>query len=865
MTIPPGTLLGPYEILASIGAGGMGEVYKAKDTRLDRLVAVKVLPEHLAASPDALARFEREAKAVAALNHPNITGIFDLGRWRETTYVAMELLEGESLRARLKGGPIPPRQATELAIQMAQGLAAAHEKGVIHRDLKPDNLWITREGRLKILDFGLAKQTEVAPDPNAGILTQSIAGPQTEVGMIMGTLGYMSPEQVRGTAVDCRADIFSFGAVLFEMLTGKKAFSRETAADTLSAILKEEPPDLDGMSRPIPPGLRRILDHCLEKLPARRFHDAEDLAFALENLANASDGLAPFTAPFAPQNRRTSWQWGALVAVLLLGASLAGMAYQARTAGGPSFRRLTFGKGTVEAARFVPGSREILFSARWNGNPPEIFSLHPDGLEPRGLGLAGASLVAVAATGELAVRVDSRLLSGFQMGSLARVTSGGGKRIILEDAQDADWLPAESGLATIHLGQAGHGAGIVSILEFPAGRLVPETPMIVWGLRVSPWGDRLACFEQPTYSRGDGFLTLVDRQGVRKRLAEIHGFTGLAWGPRGKEIWYSETQGSMSSLWAITTAGRKRLLMRQAGLLELLDVGPDGRALTSLGLVIQGAMAMTAPDFRERELSYNEATYANDISPDGRNLLLTAQGAWGSNLGQGSVFLRPFDGSNPVRLGEGGEAHFMPDGNQVLTLSVNSPTRFNLVPLRPGPTQDCPTPQQDAHEAFPLPDNRRVVVAMNEIISTLDLVDGSCKPLVDASATNFLGASPVSPDGRWVALSEQADKRIFGHLKLYSTQGAPPVPVKGLEPLDLLIRWGADGKSLYVFNRDGLPARIHRIDLATGRRTPVREVMPVNPSGMSGILNFVMTADGQRLAYNYVRKLSDLFLIEGLH
>jgi len=242
MTLAPGTKLGPYEILSPLGSGGMGEVWKAKDARLDRFVAIKVLPQHLVANADALARFEREAKAVAALNHPNITALHDIGREDSTVYAVMELLEGESLRGRLAQGPLPPRRAVEFGAQMAQGLAAAHEKGLIHRDLKPENLWLTKDGRLKILDFGLAKQLP-ASGSGAGSLmpTEAMAagGVHTEEGMILGTVGYMSPEQVRGEAVDARSDLFSFGAVLFEMLSGKRAFARNSASRALAAIPRD--------------------------------------------------------------------------------------------------------------------------------------------------------------------------------------------------------------------------------------------------------------------------------------------------------------------------------------------------------------------------------------------------------------------------------------------------------------------------------------------------------------------------------------------------------------------------------------------------------------------------------------------------
>ena len=373
MSLQVGHHLGPYEILTPLGAGGMGEVWKAKDTRLDRLVAVKVLPEHLAKSPEALARFEREAKAVAALNHPNITGIFDIGNTEGVAFVAMELLEGESLRTRLESGPLTPKKATELAIQLAQGLAAAHEKGVVHRDLKPDNLWITKEGRLKILDFGLAKQLPgLGQGSDSYLPTAAIqAEHHTERGMILGTLGYMSPEQVRGEAVDARADLFSFGVVLFEMLTGKRAFARETASDTMAAILRDDPPELEGTSRPIPLALRRIIDHCLEKVPGRRFQDARDVAFALESLSSP-EASAPLGAPFAPQNRRTTWIWAGFGLGMLLAASGIGWALEAwwhpraGSAAPVALRLLTYsGHDTSPAAS--PDGRTIAFSSDRDG------------------------------------------------------------------------------------------------------------------------------------------------------------------------------------------------------------------------------------------------------------------------------------------------------------------------------------------------------------------------------------------------------------------------------------------------------------------------------------------------------------------
>lgn len=295
MSLSAGLRLGPYEILEPLGAGGMGEVWKARDTRLDRFVAVKALQGDWAAQPDWLSRFRLEAKAVASLNHPNILGIFDIGSEGGIPFAVMELLEGETLRARLARGPLAPRQALDLAQQLAHGLAAAHEKGLIHRDLKPENLWVTREGRLKILDFGLAKRPGDAENPDE---TETLEmGHRTETGLVLGTLGYMSPEQARGAALDPRSDLFSFGAVLWEMLMGRKAFARPSAAETLAAILTEDPPSLERAPAPVPPGLQRVVAHCLDKRAEGRFQSARDLAFALEAISEVPLARAPDATP----------------------------------------------------------------------------------------------------------------------------------------------------------------------------------------------------------------------------------------------------------------------------------------------------------------------------------------------------------------------------------------------------------------------------------------------------------------------------------------------------------------------------------------------------------------------------------------
>src|SRR6185295_2795685 len=315
MALPTGTRLGPYEILSPLGAGGMGEVYRARDTRVGRQVAVKVLPPGFVTDPDRLRRFEQEARAAAALNHPNILVLHDLGTHEGTPYLVTELLEGETLRERLDHDALSPRKAVDIALQVARGLAAAHERGLAHRDLKPANLFVLRDGHVKILDFGLAKVTRPASSDKSA----ATATVDTDKSVVMGTAGYMAPEQVRGQPADHRADIFAFGAILYEMLTGRRAFQGQTSAETMTAILREEPPEMAREGRPLPPALDRIVRHCLEKSPQERFQSASDIAFALEALSGISDsGPKAAVAGGRPAWRRLLLP--AVAALLLLAA-----------------------------------------------------------------------------------------------------------------------------------------------------------------------------------------------------------------------------------------------------------------------------------------------------------------------------------------------------------------------------------------------------------------------------------------------------------------------------------------------------------------------------------------------------------------
>ncbi len=440
MTLTPGTSLGPYEILALLGGGGMGEVYRARDEKLRRDVAVKVLPTRLSENADALARFEREAQAVAALSHPNILAIHDFGQQGKAVYAVMELLDGESLRARLAAGPLPARKAVEYALQIADGLAAAHDKGIVHRDLKPDNLFITKDGRLKILDFGLARQ---APAAGAGDDTDSpTVSRHTDPGTVMGTVGYMSPEQVRGKPVDHRADVFSFGAVLYEMLTAQRAFRGDSAAETMSAILKEEPPEISASGRTAPAGLERIIRHCLEKKPEERFQSARDLAFGLQALSadserSAGPSGAPTGAPRGIGGRRTAAA-AALVGIgTLLGMGLARLVRSPSVAPDmASVRYLTYsGHDTSPAAS--PDGRTIAFCSDRDGRPRIWLKQLADGSEVA-LTAGPDDFPRFSPDGSaiLFVRTEGSRTSLYRVPLL-----GGDARKLVDQAASGDWSP----------------------------------------------------------------------------------------------------------------------------------------------------------------------------------------------------------------------------------------------------------------------------------------------------------------------------------------------------------------------------------------------------------------------------------------
>ena len=386
MPLSTGEKLGPYEILTALGAGGMGEVYRARDSRLERDVAIKVLPQSFAADPDRLRRFQQEARALATLNHPNIVVVYEIGEYRDSYYMVSELLEGETLRETLLGGALSQRRAIEYGSQIAEGLAAAHDKGVVHRDLKPENVFVTRDGRVKILDFGLAKLSRAdAPKPAEG--ATATVPVHAMPGMVLGTAGYMSPEQVRGKEVDARTDIFAFGAILYEVLSGRRAFKGESSIETMNAILKEDPPELEVEKLKLSPGLERIVRRCLEKEPSRRFQSARDVGFALEAISGTSSASAVKQQALAPGRPR--WLLAAALALLFIVALTAAYFIGRRSvpASSPSYQQLTFESGYAGPARFTRDGSTVVYSAAWNGGARQLYTQRSNSIQGNPLNL----------------------------------------------------------------------------------------------------------------------------------------------------------------------------------------------------------------------------------------------------------------------------------------------------------------------------------------------------------------------------------------------------------------------------------------------------------------------------------------------
>jgi eukaryotic-like serine/threonine-protein kinase len=864
VSLTSGSRLGPYEILTPLGAGGMGEVYSARDSRLDRTVAIKILPAAVARDPAAMARFEREAKAVASLSHPNILSIFDFGREADTSYAVTELLTGETLRDKIGQHALPQRKVVDYGAQIARGLAAAHEKGIAHRDLKPENVFVTSDGRVKILDFGLARQTLALAATDTVSPTYARL---TDPGTVLGTVGYMSPEQVRGEPGDHRSDIFSLGAVLYELTTGRRAFQRGTAAETMTAILREDPPQLapDAGSSEMTPGFARIVAHCLEKAPAERFQSASDIAFALNAITGSSATSVSAIAVPARKPRRAAGMAIVAVAIAVVAAAAfwAGLR-KATSQPDVTYQRLTFRRGAIASARFDPDGRTVVYSAAFEGAPLSLYSTRLDSRDSRSLDLK-LDVQSISSTGEMALLERAEALGGDvehgMPGTLTQASvAGGAPRRMLDTVVSADWSPDGKRLAAVHV------AGGKSRVEYPLGRVRYETANQVYRVRVSPRDDRLAFNEKAVGFGTNWTLKVLDADGRIRTLPTgvSADFIDFAWSPSGDEIWFTETMGAASfDLRATTLDGRQRIVLPMPIGLRLFDVTADGRVLVGRSSLRSSVAGIRPGDDRERDYSWLDMSEADDVAPDGSFLVMTEYGE-GGGIGRWSVFFRKTDGSAAVRIGEGQAFSLSPDGKSVLALRRGSPPSLAVLPIGAGQAADLKNPSGiDFAGAWWFPDGKTVLFLGQEAGHAprywAQPLGGDPRPITAEGVLggSVLGTHPISPDGTAIALLDTEMRLAIqpvGGGALRTVTGPPDVSI---------VRWSADGRSVFVTTR-AIPARILKVDVATGVRVPVREIVPQDPAGVANVYAVQLLDDGRSYFYSYQRELTDLYVIRGL-
>jgi Tol biopolymer transport system component/tRNA A-37 threonylcarbamoyl transferase component Bud32 len=876
MSLTTGTKLGTYEIISPLGAGGMGEVYRARDAKLNRDVAIKVLPERLAQDPAALARFEREAHAVAALSHPNILAIFDFGSQGGTSYAVTELLEGTTLRSRLGDGALPIRKAIDFAVHIVRGIAAAHERGIVHRDLKPENIFITNDGVVKILDFGLAKSA--GPDSQASGAAPTAVQTQmadTTPGTVLGTVGYMSPEQVRGLALDHRTDIFSFGAIFYEMLTGQRAFRGDSHVETMNAILKEDPPEFSEVTPNVPGALERVIRRCLEKQPSDRYHSAHDLGISLEALSGTSSSSGTHTGSAAHLHGSAahaalhdapsrSKMLPLAIAGVVIAASAASFFAGRGTAqpeplAQPDMKRLTYRRGPVHSARMSKDGTTFVYSAAWEGSPRQVYAARSDSTESLSLPYLNADVVSVSAKGELAIIQNRRNVSGggySAVGTLARATmTGGASRDVLEDVQDADWLPDGSGLAVSRF------VGGKYQLEFPIGKVVYKSDGWMSHVRVSPDGQKVAFLDQPIIGDDRGTLSIIDSAGKKMSMSiDCESTQGMAWVPSGKEVWFScAANGLARAVMAGAMDGSVRTVLRVPGSLYLGDIGTDGSVLVAHDNERMAVVGLAPGETRERDLSWLDWTQGSMLSDDGRTLLITEAGEGG---GKGySVFLRKTDGSPAVRLGKGLGLAISPDGKWVIAQNIDkSPEQLVLMPTGAGEARAL-TQDDITHVAARfLPDGKRFIFngyqpGKPPRVWIQPLGGGPAVPVTPEG----ISANHLMVDGTKVLARDTDGQRKFFPV---DPAGGAPEPIKFLEPADGILRF-IDAHTVFV-RRAGPNGTVlvSRLDLTTGTRTPVRTVIPPQEAG--GGCTVLVSADGNAYTCNFNSTNSDLFLVKGL-
>jgi Tol biopolymer transport system component len=847
MAISPGTKLGPYEIVAPLGAGGMGEVYRATDTRLARDVAIKVLPASLSNDGDRLRRFEQEAKTIAALNHPNILGLHDIGAYQGAPFLVSELLEGETLRQKIEQGPIPTRRAVEYALGIALGLAAAHAKGIVHRDLKPENVFITRDGRVKILDFGLAKLVREEHSLETAI---TLTSPTTTPGMIMGTIGYMSPEQVKGEPSDARSDIFSFGAVWYEMLTGKRAFKRDTTVETMTAILKEEPPELTDTGWMGPAGLPKIVSRCLEKDPDRRFQSASDLAFAIESLSGTGTSpsvlaAAAMNVAARPSSKRSMWLTLGGLACASLGAAVA---WALRPLPQPvaMFQRISYEAGTVIRGRWMAEAKTLYYTGVLRDGVPDTYVIREDYPTSVSAGLHGAVLLSVSKQDQLAVLVRPQYWGQLVWhGTLARVPIGGTEpRELLDNVYDADWSPDGSMLGVIDRRDGSWR------LEYPIGKVLLTTDNWISDMRISPDGEYIAVFRHPPASKDDrGNVLLVDREGKQRVVSqEWEALEGMAWAPSGKEVWYSAAQsGNQYCIRASALQGKERVVYCGTSGSRLHDLAASGRVLVSSDWQQFTTTVVEHGSKEPHTLNGVGGEIQPRLTPDGTEIVLTDVSERGGS--DYSVYVQKMSGGGPVKIGEGGYgSDISNDGKWALVVLPGAAQgNVQVIPVGAGEGRTLQWENFRVSSANWFPDGKHILLFGNPLGQSVGLymtddIGSTPKMLMK----NTPAWADVMPDGQNLMLL------VDGTLVQRSIRDGTEKKLRALQPGEVPVDWAKEPNHIYTQIVSPTEIRIDKVDLTTENRETWQVFTPQNQQGaLLNVEQVSITPDGHWMLFNY--------------
>jgi len=864
MPLLPGAKLDGYEVLGLVGSGGMGEVYRARDPVLKREVAIKVLPSFVSQDSDRLRRFEQEAQAAAALNHPNILAVHRFGTFEGAPYLVSELLEGETLRQQLDRGPLPVRKAIDYGVQIAHGLAAAHNKGIVHRDLKPENLFVTKEGRIKILDFGLAKLMQSEPDPDGIAPTQAHG---TDPGVVMGTVGYMSPEQVRGKTIDHRADIFAFGAILYEMLAGKRAFRRSTSADTMSAILNEDPPGLSQIVQSTPPGLQRVVHRCMEKNPEQRFQSASDLAFALDALSES--GISSAVAIGAPGQRRwvkvLAWSTGLVAVVALAAVFYSRRAFRTGHTGlGLAHRQITFvgnaympaispdGRSVAYVTVSLEGEQKLMLQDLSGG--PSLELLHGRELHDPTWSPDGSELMLYAATTEDrgGILVVSRL--------------GGAPRRVIGGYYSC-WLHGGTQIVTSAL-IASAGIWLVKI---STGELkqVPA-PGYQWlrGVTCSAKTGMLLLLTE-TAERYQIWSMKFDGTDQRKLVEGESGIVlaSARWSPSGDAVYYFRSRPSGTSelvrlaLSDQSTESSVLVSGLEAG--DNFSLSADGSQLaytrsqsySNLWLVDLPATGATV-GAREKPLTSGTLSYGFPaISPDGRSVAFTIGSDPNSN-----VYKMAVDGGEPVQLTSFDAAltkspAWSPDGKRIAFIS-NQGGRPKVWVVNADGGAAQPLDKTDETETnyylawSPSPDILYAQSGMHNL-RRVNVDTQEERPILPEDSKGFLPSKPaVSPDGKKIAIYWNREPAM-GAWSITPEKFSETLLYPRLVPFG----WSSDGNSIYGFvDLHGREILQKRLD---DSKKP-RSVITLPGTLYSG----TVSPDGRKIIVSVGEEKSDVWLMK---